>query len=417
MSRGRIPPCPGQCRSPTDGPLTADLDTPAPTTPSADAPRRAGRRRTVVIATALGLALAAAGGGTAAALSKSVTVVVDGQPQQVRTFAGSVAGALAAADQTAGEHDLVAPSVDAPVRDGDTIALQKAKLFTLDIDGRQQQAWTTANTVEEALVQLGQDPSQYQLSADRSRDIPLDGLEVEASPLHPVTLTVAGTPQSIESGAANVGDLLNQQGVAVDPTDLVTPAPSTPVTDGLQITVDRVVQTTLTETVAIPAPEQHVEDPTVNKGTSTVTQQGVPGEQQVTTQVTTVNGTETGRQETGRVTTREPVATLVSDGSKSTYETRGSRVFFNDTEFGVNWDGLAYCESTNNPKATFYPSGYPATFGLFQFDLPTWQSVGGSGNPMDASPEEQLSRAKMLYQKRGLEPWLCGYAASSPPPA
>lgn len=401
--------------------MTAEHDTPAqPTSPDAtgnDTPRRTGRRRAVVIVTAVGLALAAVGGGTAAALSKNVTLVVDGHPQQVRTFAGSVAGALAAADQTAGAHDIVAPAVDAPVHDGDTIALQKAKPFTLDVDGRQQQAWTTADTVEEALVQLGQDPAAYQLSADRSREIPLDGLEVTASPLHSVTLTVAGSATPVTSGAATVADLLAAQGVTLGATDTVTPDPGTPVTDGLQITVDRVVVSTVTDTVEVPAPEQHVEDPNANKGTSTVTQAGVAGEQQVTSEVTTVNGAETARQETGRVTTREPVPTIVSDGSKSTYETRGNRVFFNDTEFGVNWDGLAYCESTNNPKATFYPSGFPATFGLFQFDLPTWQSVGGSGNPMDASPEEQLMRAKMLYQKRGLEPWLCGYAASSPPPA
>jgi hypothetical protein len=81
----------------------------------------------------------------------------------------------------------------------------------------------------------------------------------------------------------------------------------------------------------------------------------------------------------------------------------------------VNWDGLAYCESTNNPHAVNNPAGYLSTYGLFQFDLPTWASVGGSGNPGDASPEEQLTRAKLLYQSRGLEPWLCGYAASGPP--
>ena len=58
-----------------------------------------------------------------------------------------------------------------------------------------------------------------------------------------------------------------------------------------------------------------------------------------------------------------------------------------------------------NPSA-----GYP-TYGLFQFDLPTWASVGGSGNPVDASPQEQLMRAKLLYQSRGLGPWACAYAA------
>ena len=73
-------------------------------------------------------------------------------------------------------------------------------------------------------------------------------------------------------------------------------------------------------------------------------------------------------------------------GSKSTLDVQGSRVFFHDTEFGVNWDGLAYCESTNNPHAVNNPAGYLSTYGLFQFDLPTWATVGGSGNPGDASP-------------------------------
>jgi resuscitation-promoting factor RpfB len=51
--------------------------------------------------------------------------------------------------------------------------------------------------------------------------------------------------------------------------------------------------------------------------------------------------------------------------------------------------------------------------------MPARVSGGGShpGTRGDASPEEQLVRAKLLYQSRGLEPWLCGYAASGPPPA
>ena len=59
-------------------------------------------------------------------------------------------------------------------------------------------------------------------------------------------------------------------------------------------------------------------------------------------------------------------------GTKSTLDVQGGRVFFHDTEFGVNWDGLAYCESTNNPKAVNNPAGFLSTYGLFQFDLPTW---------------------------------------------
>jgi LysM repeat protein len=43
--------------------------------------------------------------------------------------------------------------------------------------------------------------------------------------------------------------------------------------------------------------------------------------------------------------------------------------------------------------------------GAYQFDLPTWQSVGGSGDPASASPVEQDARAQMLYEQRGCNPW------------
>jgi murein DD-endopeptidase MepM/ murein hydrolase activator NlpD len=65
------------------------------------------------------------------------------------------------------------------------------------------------------------------------------------------------------------------------------------------------------------------------------------------------------------------------------------------------WSQVANCESSGNPRAV-NPSNHQ---GLFQFDLPTWHSVGGSGRPIDASPAEQFKRAQMLYAQRGSSPW------------
>jgi hypothetical protein len=42
---------------------------------------------------------------------------------------------------------------------------------------------------------------------------------------------------------------------------------------------------------------------------------------------------------------------------------------------------------------------------MFQFSLATWQSVGGSGNPANASPQEQLMRAQMLQARSGWGQW------------
>ena len=68
------------------------------------------------------------------------------------------------------------------------------------------------------------------------------------------------------------------------------------------------------------------------------------------------------------------------------------------------------CESGGDPNATEAPGGNGGPlghYGLFQFDIPTWESVGGHGDPRDAPPEEQWMRAVMLYQRRGLQPWEC----------
>jgi hypothetical protein len=47
--------------------------------------------------------------------------------------------------------------------------------------------------------------------------------------------------------------------------------------------------------------------------------------------------------------------------------------------------------------------------GLYQFSVATWQAVGGSGLPSNASPAEQTARAQILYSRSGRGQWpVCG---------
>lgn len=69
---------------------------------------------------------------------------------------------------------------------------------------------------------------------------------------------------------------------------------------------------------------------------------------------------------------------------------------------------LAACESgdleqgTYNPRAVS-PSG---TYrGAFQFSRATWASVGGEGDPIDASFDEQLRLAQVLQARSGWGQW------------
>ena len=71
---------------------------------------------------------------------------------------------------------------------------------------------------------------------------------------------------------------------------------------------------------------------------------------------------------------------------------------------------LRACESSGNYLAV-NPSG--TYTGAYQFDIPTWRSVGGRGIPRDASKLEQDYRAVKLYRQRGVQPWpTCGPRAS-----
>jgi uncharacterized protein YabE (DUF348 family) len=380
-------------------------------------------RKPILLGAAAALCLLTVGGGTmtaandgaaVAAPSKTVTIVVDGQAEKISTVADSVSGALAAAGITPAGHDSLAPGGQAPISNGSTIVLNRGRQLTLTIDGQQRQIWTTARTVDEALAQWGPPTSDWLRSANRSRAIPLTGLAVSGATLHTVAMSVAGTAaQSFTTPAKTVGDLLALQKITLGPLDRVSPPAGTKLSDGLVVTVDRVVISSATATVALRQPAaKTVTDATIVRGSSKVAQQGKAGSQLITYQVTSVNGKQTAKKEQSRRTVVQPVGTITHIGTKSSFTYVGSEVFTNDTSFGVNWDGLAMCESTHNPQAINADpvAGLP-TYGMFQFDLPTWASVGGSGNPIDASPEEQLMRAKLLFQQRGLEPWACRDAA------
>lgn len=64
------------------------------------------------------------------------------------------------------------------------------------------------------------------------------------------------------------------------------------------------------------------------------------------------------------------------------------------------------CESGHDPRAV---SGDGRYRGLFQFDLPTWASVGGTGDPAAASVIEQRHRGYVLWSLHGRGRWpVCG---------
>ena len=382
-------------------------------------------RKPVLLGVAALVVALVLGGGAYAATAKTVTITVDGQQQEVSTHAGSVEGALESAGLSVSEHDVLAPGADTDISDGSQIALERGRLLTLTIDGQQRQVWTTATTVEEALAELGQNPGAYALSADRSREVPLDGLAVTAETIFATSLTDGATPAAnLQSSANTVGELLKEKGITLGPLDTVSPAAETPLSAGLAVVVTRVAQTQVTEQVPVAQPaDQQVEDANLDEGSSNVTQEGSAGTDSVTYQVTTTNGAQSAKTEVSRTAVTPAQPKIIAVGTKPVYTASSSSDSSSNSSSGssssaapassgssgINWDGIANCESTNNWSINT-GNGY---YGGLQFDLGTWASGGGdayASRPDLATREQQIAVAENVAASRGTSPWACGSA-------
>ena len=74
---------------------------------------------------------------------------------------------------------------------------------------------------------------------------------------------------------------------------------------------------------------------------------------------------------------------------------------YNDPSNPAAWDRLAQCESGGNWAANT-GNGY---YGGIQFSVASWQGVGGTGRPDQASRETQIAMGQRLWNQGGWQHW------------
>ncbi|MFF3964705.1 ubiquitin-like domain-containing protein [Streptomyces griseorubiginosus] len=392
-------------------------ETSEPTLPLQHSGRRAARRRraryiersdsTVRRLLPQALVVAFLAGGTTAfvAEDKAVELTVDGKPRTLHTFADDVTELLAEEGVAVGAHDVVAPAPGEQLASGDEVEVRYGRPVRLTLDGQRREVWTTAQTVEGALKQLGVRAEGAYLSTSRSRRIGREGLALDVRTERSVTVMADGRARTIRTNAATVAKAVEEAGVTLSGMDTTSvPSGSFP-REGQTITVLRITGTREVREEQIPFREQRTQDASLFRGTEVIEQAGQPGVRRVTYSLRTVNGVKQRPRRIRVETVREPRDQLVRVGARPMpTSVQGAD--------HLNWQGLAHCESGGRPNAVD-PSG---TYGgLYQFDTRTWQALGGSGRPQDAPAAEQTFRAKKLYVRRGASPWPhCGTRLHGP---
>jgi uncharacterized protein YabE (DUF348 family) len=357
---------------------------------------------------ALGLSLLAVAGGHSAyeASAKTVAISVDGHQQKIRTHGGTVRDALSAAHLSVGAHDLLAPARGTKLKDGSAIVLRRGRQLQLTIDGQERDVWVTATSVNEALDQVGLRGNGAILSADRSRAVPLKGFSLDVRTQKVVQFLDAGKARRVTTNAVVVQDLVSDLHLRLRKQDKLSTPLTTPVRDGLVLRVTRVdgLQDSQDDPIAFSV--QRRSNGQMYKGEEQVVQEGRVGVLHRNFLLTYTNHKLTRRQLTSARRTADPVPEIISYGIKERPQPRPQPTRSAGSSGGLNWGALANCESGGNPRSVSSSGEYR---GLYQFSQGTWNGVGGSGDPIDASSSEQTYRAQILYNRSGRSPWpVCG---------
>jgi uncharacterized protein YabE (DUF348 family)/transposase len=336
-------------------------------------------------------------GGYAVAAHKTVTLVVDGSPMTLSTMQSRVIDVVRDNGYAVGDHDELDPAANQPIHQSATIVLRRGRPLQLSVDGQQsRQVWTTALTVDDALKRLSMSDAAP-AAASRASRLPLAGMAlpvVSAKNVHIIDSGVAGDRRL---AALNVGMLLAAADTPLEQDDKVVPPASTPVTEGMQIAVTRIRTQKVTTRMPLPPLTRRIADPALNMSRYVVEDPGIPGTQDVTFAVSTVNGVETGRRLTAHDIVIPARPLVLRIGAKP-----GTMV--PPVSNGATWDALAACEAGGNWGINT-GNGF---YGGVQFDQNTWKRHGGlryAPRADLATREEQLAIAEVTRAWQGWGAW------------
>lgn len=365
--------------------------------PTTDAPDAAGRtthtRGVRIVALATALVVLAGGSVAVARAHKTVDLDVDGETVQVSTFAGSVAGLLEEQGVAVGERDVVAPDATAALRSGDDVVVRHATAVVVLSDGDETTLWTTALNADDALVAFaarsGDDVRLVARSSDGRTDLPLRLSE------GPVDVLVDGRTEQVDGGRT-LAEVLAELEISIGEFDRVQVHLADGADGRVTVVVQRVEVQEVSDVVAEPFQTVTERTSELYSGQRRTAVTGVEGERTTVYRVVLVDGAEESRRVLSDVVTRAPVNAVVQEGTRAR-SSGGSIALGNDV-----WGALARCESGGNPTIVSANGLY---YGLYQFSLPTWRAVGGSGLPSEASPAEQTQRAQALQARSGWGQW------------
>ena len=247
---------------------------------------------------------------------KSVTLAVNGEQQEVKTYASTVGKLLSEQEIEVSEHDIVTPSMNTPVENGLAIRWEQSKQVALIVDEEEQSLWTTKRTVGEVLDEAGIELTEHdEVSPNRGTRID-DQNSITVDKAYEFTLVDGGKETKFWSTLTTIDEFLKEEGIKMgeldrlegNPDDLIRPASTVQI---VRVEKDKdVVEED--ENFAV----ETRNDKSLLKGREKVVQQGEKGKVSREYEVVKEDGKEVSRSLVKETTIKESTKKIVSVGTK-----------------------------------------------------------------------------------------------------
>ncbi|GAB6259646.1 MULTISPECIES: ubiquitin-like domain-containing protein [Peribacillus] len=314
----------------------------------------------ILVSTALGILIYQ---GT----KDTVTIMLDGKKEVVRTHAATVNDMLEDLEITVQAADYVHPSRATKVDDDLEVVWKPAQKIVMVQDGKTEEVWSTAETVDDLLKD--QDLSvkeQDKITPSKNTKLKAN-MEVAIDKAFSLKLVVGGNEKQVWSTSTTVADFLKQQGVKLNDLDRVEPELTEKVEAENTVNVVRIEK--VTDVVEEPVDFAVItkKDDSLSKGKEKIVKEGKDGLISKKYEVVKENGKEVKRELLSERVVNKKQDKVVTVGTRTTVaqasrgvtnvsSSSGKEIYVSSTAYTASCKGCSGVTSTgvdlkSNPGA------------------------------------------------------------------
>ncbi|MED3762084.1 ubiquitin-like domain-containing protein [Peribacillus frigoritolerans] len=314
----------------------------------------------ILVSTALGILIYQ---GT----KDTVTIMLDGKKEVVRTHAATVNDMLEDLEIKVQAADYVHPSRATKVDDDLEVVWKPAQKIVMVQDGKKKEVWSTADTVDELLKDQNLSvKEQDKITPSKSTKLKAN-MEVAIDKAFSLKLVVGGDEKQVWSTSTTVADFLKQQGVKLNGLDRVEPELTEKVKAENTVNVVRIEK--VTDVVEEPVDFAVItkKDDSLSKGKEKIVKEGKDGLVSKKYEVVKENGKEVKRELLSEKVVNKKQDKVVTVGTRTTVaqasrgvtnvsSSSGKEIYVSSTAYTASCKGCSGVTSTgvdlkSNPGA------------------------------------------------------------------